>query len=136
MSETTHTPGPWVALMEGGGKGGPNSFMIRTAKGRSYDPEPGGSIGRASGRSDGAGRANARLMAAAPDLLEACEAQQRTIDALVKIAERARFDLQHIADGGTQAWARESIARIDSAGAALPEHDAPAAIAKATGGGR
>lgn len=54
----------------------------------------------------------------------------RVIDAMVAIAERARDDFEHIRDGGTGAWAQQSIARIDAAGAALPDQDLDAALAE------
>jgi hypothetical protein len=64
---SAHTPGPWIEVMLGGGKGGPNGYAIRIPG----DPEATGSIGRVTGRHDGSARANAHLIAAAPELLEA-----------------------------------------------------------------
>ena len=58
MSDTKHTPGPWGIVA------GTQHFFIRTSNGR-VD----GGIGRTTG-DDIWDEANARLIAAAPDLLE------------------------------------------------------------------
>lgn len=68
MSESKHTPGPWKASMLGGGKQShPNDYSIRVDCPDSSDGKF--KIATVIGKPDGAGSANARLIAAAPELL-------------------------------------------------------------------
>lgn len=59
---TKHTPGPWVVVRAG------NSTLIRSDSQRGYFAKIEGACAGAHGAE---GEANARLIAAAPDLLEA-----------------------------------------------------------------
>ncbi len=66
VQSIVHTPGPWFAHMNGEG-----AFCIKT--GRDYDTSPTlASRNKWKSNAD-ASNANARLIAAAPDLLEALE---------------------------------------------------------------
>ena len=66
---STSTPGPWVAVILGGGKGGPNEYSIRVA-----DMEAGAhAIARVHARQGQPAGANAHLIAAAPDSLAALQ---------------------------------------------------------------
>ena len=73
MEQTQHTPGPWVFTPEVNMAG---MRYVRQA------PEANGSneICRVEGWRDGIGEANARLIAAAPELLEALQKLVRAID--------------------------------------------------------
>ena len=64
ITSPAHTPGPWTFL-----KNGLNSYSVQLA-----DASPLASVGDGvhDGAPDGMVEANARLIAAAPDLLEAC----------------------------------------------------------------
>ena len=89
-----HTPGPWIAHMLGGGKGGPNSYYISTAI------QDGVMVNVASAHANYGQPAgwNARLIAAAPDLLEALEALLVPLDGAIDA-------------GGLVAKARAAVAK-------------------------
>jgi hypothetical protein len=67
--------------MLGGGKGGPNAYSIRGAVTPNIE-EGVNAVAKVHGRSDRAARANAKLIAAAPDLLEALQGVIGFIDDL------------------------------------------------------
>lgn len=73
---TTHTPGPWIAEQEVFAPGGIVGIYVAQYDARVQ--EPGGRICQAYGNclvtTDETVRANARLIAAAPDLLAALKA--------------------------------------------------------------
>jgi hypothetical protein len=69
------TPWPWYAHMLGGGKGGPNSYSITTNK--EWGGEEGVThltIARVHGRPNWSAGWDAKLIAKAPELYEACKA--------------------------------------------------------------
>lgn len=92
-TQTTHTPGPWVihewgigdSVIEVNGPDGAQIAEIDTLR-ESTETE--------HVRASGEHRANARLIAAAPDLLAACKAADGAFD---------RIEAQG-ADGDSEAW--------------------------------
>lgn len=113
MSEQKHTPGPWMstdrtvyALMHDGWKRGVEQFKNRFYASVQYDREC----------SEQEAVANARLIAAAPELLEALAKTRAVLHACQAVI--------HLAGGF-------DIAYVSGAQAAMKQADA--AIAKATG---
>lgn len=80
-----HTPGPWIAV--GAWVEHPDDSIPDIC---TCDPEDMGQ----EGRSDKEIRANARLIAAAPDLLEACKLIVSAFDALAPISAARNEPLQ------------------------------------------
>jgi hypothetical protein len=87
-----HTPGPWI-VTDRGSNGG---TTIRTTKGdlsavaRIYYAAP--YFGKMEEDSEANRQANAALIAAAPDLLEACKVALGTLNTMMDI-ERTRTEL-------------------------------------------
>ena len=69
MSESKHTPGPWFVFGNGHCVGGPKGFI----DGDPREQTAGVAMCGMRLRTDDEAEANARLIAAAPDLLAACE---------------------------------------------------------------
>jgi hypothetical protein len=65
----SHTKGPWTALKLPVTKKSQDSDFLVYSEGASYEP----SVARVENIEGGEGKANAKLIAAAPDLLEALE---------------------------------------------------------------
>lgn len=86
MTTTTHTPGPWVALI-------PSALYPSTSKSITVyldDGDDGGPFAEVHGRDRAA---NARLIAAAPDLLEAAQHALEDLEHL----ESGKCDIDHVA---------------------------------------
>lgn len=84
VSNATHTPGPWIAV---------ESLAIRTTNGSTLaqvrwdDFWDGDDIAARPRRDDEQAKANARLIAAAPELLEALEGVLRTEDSRFRLSD-------------------------------------------------
>ena len=97
MSESKHTPGPWFVFGNGHCVGGPKGFI----DGDPREQTAGVAMCGMRLRTDDEAEANARLIAAAPELLAACEmlianpgewsqtAFDRQVGAARKLAEAA-----------------------------------------------
>lgn len=96
-AESAHTPGPWE-VRPGAGLGLHSWTIWATSEGR-Y-------IGRIDDNDQG--EANARLIAAAPDLLAACREALDLLEERSATDERAAYLAQHMADAIAKAEGRAS----------------------------
>jgi len=123
MSAFKGTPGPWRPSLHG-----PSGFIYGIEAGPSHDPVKivkWGGIGRPSSET---GQANARLIAAAPELLEAC---QTFAEWLRREEEGLPAGIERGTPEGERQWRiwwEENLRICD-----LAQQQVIAAIAKATG---
>lgn len=76
----THTPGPWTVV-----------GLSRSICGKSFDGVAREIVSRVRGGSSEAADANARLIAAAPDLLAACKELREGLAAAMRVAAEGDF---------------------------------------------
>ena len=128
---TEHTPGPWIhmndaaALRQGILRDGPGAHQLVGKVGRWWilaprDPH---------GWSDGDEEADARLIAAAPDLLAACSAAAKAVEAMIDRIDEQCADVDCICTmrGKTphsQTYRDNELAMLNAAIAKARGHDA------------
>lgn len=128
LSDTAHTPGPWIVC-----EGDLESQIVFIEQDREclIHEEP-STIGEIDLSGEGideiTGLANARLIAAAPELLEACKEQAKHIGELNRLTRS--IELRVHPDARNLVAALVSVIRL----AEIHADNARAAIAKAEGG--